>query len=265
MVIGPASHRLALHGRLPTFTQKLAAIVRERAFSAYSSRLSAPLQHHAVSTVNGEVKEAVAHRWAPTPEVYLPFPAPIGSLHDVDKVRGTLLASSLQAIRERGLFERYMAALPREYHAPILESIAGTWLPLEVAMAHYRAIDTLLIPPNEVFEIGRGVANKVQGSVLATLARMATRSGVTPWLPLSNLHRLWGRLFEGGGVGVYKLGPKEARCDIVKCPLATFAYFRGAFRGLAAAGFELFCNRCYVTEMSRLGDAKTIVFRIAWA
>ncbi len=201
---------------------------------------------------------------APLADVHLPFPVAQERIALVTQVRGSLIASSLNAARERGLFERYQEALERKHHAAIFESIAADWLPTDVGMAHYRAMDALGLTPGEVFDIGRGVADRVQGTVLATAARLAKSSGVTPWLPLSSLHRLWSRLFEGGGVAVYKVGPKEARIDIVRVPFAEFAYFRGAFRGLAAAGFEMFSNRVYVTELARFASPTTIVFRVAW-
>src|SRR5262249_36050883 len=150
----------------------------------------------------------------------LALPAPVEEIALVRQVRGSLIASSLTTVRERGLLQAYTAALPLEHHASIFGGTAAQWVPTPIAMAHYRALDALGLPSSEVFEMGRSVAGRVQGTVLATAARMAKSSGVTPWLPLSTLNRLWARLFDGGAVAVYKLGPKEARIDIVRVPFA---------------------------------------------
>jgi hypothetical protein len=183
----------------------------------------------------------------------------------VTQVRSTLVASSLQAVRDRQLFERYCTLLPRERHDVIVHSVAGSWLAVDDATAHYRAMDSLGLMPNEVFEIGRSVAEKVQGSVLSTLAKLATGTGVTPWQPLAQLHRLWARIFIGGAVSVCKRGPKEAHCEVLGNPLSDIPYFRGAFRGLINGGLSLFCTKAYVTELTKLSEPQRIVFRLAWA
>ncbi|HEY2517769.1 MAG TPA: hypothetical protein VGI39_43165, partial [Polyangiaceae bacterium] len=137
-------------------------------------------------------------------------------------------------------------------------------LPLGVASAHYRAMDGLFSGNNETFDVGRSVAEKIQNSVLATLAKLAT-GGVTPWVALGQLDRMWARLFVGGGLGVSKRGPKDALCEIVGNPLVEIAYFRGAFRGMISGGLGLFCTKAYVSEHARSPESHRIVFRLAWA
>jgi hypothetical protein len=201
---------------------------------------------------------AVAREWV------IPFEVPPDRVALVSRVRSTLVASSIEAVRERGLFDRYAALLPQAYRAMVLESIAGTWLPLEAGVAHYRAIDGLALGASEVLDAGRSVAEKVQGTVFATLARLATGAGVTPWTAMSQLHRLWGRLFVGGAVAVSKHGPKEAHIDVAGNPLVDIPYFRGAFRGLVAEGLRPFCTHGYVTEVARGHEPARLVLKVAW-
>jgi hypothetical protein len=195
----------------------------------------------------------------------IPFSTTRDRVPPVTRVRSTLIASSLQAVRDRKLLDRYQSFLPREYHDVVLQSIAGTWLSVDAGAAHYRAMDALNLSSGEVVDVGRSVAEKVQGTVLATLAKLATGSGVTPWSGLAQLHRLWGRIFIGGAVAVAKRGPKEAVCDIVGNPLLEIPYFRVGFRGLATGGLNLFCSKVYVTEVGRSSESHRLVLRVAWA
>jgi hypothetical protein len=62
------------------------------------------------------------------------------------QVRGSLVASSLQTLRELDLFPRYLALLDKDKHEPILFALASSWLPLELAMAHYGACEAMALP-----------------------------------------------------------------------------------------------------------------------
>lgn len=183
----------------------------------------------------------------------------------VTQVRSTLIASSLLAIRERGHLDGYLEKLPVELHATVLESVAGVWLPVGVAMAHYHAADGLGLPVRDQFEIGRTVAERVQQSVLGTLTRLAKGAGVTPWIGLAQHQRLCDRMLQGGASAVYRLGPKEARIEIYGVPIVRFPYFRNGWRGLIAGSGELFATKIYVTELVQLTTASSMVLRVAWA
>src|SRR6476620_4352960 len=104
-------------------------------------------------------------------EVIVPFRAPRDRIEPVGRVRSTLVGSSLQALRRRGLEAQYEAYLPAHCREPIFGCIAGTWLPIGLAVAHYESCEKLDLTLNERLEIGNEVAQQVQGSVLMTLAR----------------------------------------------------------------------------------------------
>lgn len=75
--------------------------------------------------------------------------------------------------------------------------------------------------------------------------------------------KLWERTFVGGGVAVQKLATKDARIDMVRLSLLDNSYFRRAFRGVIAAGTEMFCRRCFVNELPKRGDIMS--FKVSWA
>ena len=180
------------------------------------------------------------------------------------EVRSTLLTSSLRVVRERDLLERYTALLPPVHRETILSSIAGVWLPMAVGIAHYRAMDGLGFSLSEQVRIGTEVGDRVHGTFLGTMVKMAASAGVTPWTALGQTGKLFDRVFRGGGgICVIKLGPKEARSEIVGVPLAEVAYWRTAMRGMFQAGCELFCRKAYVTEIAY--TPTTVSVRIAWA
>lgn len=200
-------------------------------------------------------------------EILLPFPGGVGrdAVAVAKQFRATWLAGSLRALRERGYYERYLAQLPREFHDAVLSSVAGTWLPTEVAVAHYDACDRLELAPHELFEIGREVTRQVHGTVLGFIVRLAKGAGATPWTVLPKLGDLWNRIWIGGGVCVVKLGPKEGRVEIAGWPCARTTYCRVAMRGVVTSLVELFCQRAYASEIRALSTPLTLGFRLSWA
>src|SRR3954470_3313458 len=84
-----------------------------------------------------------------------PVPAPL--VREATQFRSTWLTSSLRALRERQLLDPYFAHLPRSLHETVRASVAGTWLPIDVALAHYEACDSLKLPLSEQLAMGREV------------------------------------------------------------------------------------------------------------
>jgi hypothetical protein len=201
-----------------------------------------------------------------TGEIVLPFSGPPEKLGVATRIRTTLLVSSLQSLRKRGSVDAYMRLLPAEHHMTINSMIAGQWLPMAVGLAHYDACQGLGISQPEVVAIGREVGDKIQGTFLATMVRMAGQVGATPWTALSFVGRLYDRLFQGGGgVTVIKLGPKDARVEFIGMPVARVPYYRMAMNGVFEVGAELFCKKAYVTDVAAECTETTAVLHVAWA
>jgi hypothetical protein len=187
-------------------------------------------------------------------------------LEPATQVRSTQIAASALSLKAMGYLDRYLALLPAEYHEPVLHSVPGVWLPIEIGVAHYRAAQSLGLSVDQQLAMGGAVADRVQNGLLGTLVRMAKTAGVTPWMGLEYVPKLWQRTFIGGGVAVYELGPKEARVECHGAPgLAELAYFRNGFRGMFASSGKLFCSRIYVHDLMTFALRGVIGFRIAWA
>lgn len=187
---------------------------------------------------------------------------PRGQAPLVTRVRTTLLLSSLRSLRSRGLLERYLERLPRELHEPILGAVAGTWVDIEIAAAHYRACDALGLSVADQVAMGGSVGDAVNGTFLRTVFHIARTAGVTPWVALKQYTKLWERIFDGGDVEVDRLGPKEALVQMYGLPLFSIPYIRVALRGMHQTGFMLFCTKCYMTDLG--STATSHAYRAAW-
>jgi len=193
-------------------------------------------------------------------EVILRFPEPIPALRHV---RSTLMHGGIASLRAAGLYDAYVAAVPTEARVAIETSFAGTWIPVETALAHYLAIDALGLSQESAARLGRGTFDRTKGMLLGTAIGLAKTAGVTPWSFVPHLQRFWLRGLDGGGVQGLRVGPKEARLEVVACTLLRSQYFRGALRGIVTSLFELVSQKVYVHEEA-LGAETTFALRAQW-
>jgi hypothetical protein len=164
-------------------------------------------------------------------------------------------------VRERGLLERYYEKLEPEHHAAMRELIIGVWVPIDLALAHYRAMNKLEFGTQEQFELGRINTLRIQKSFLGTMFRLAG-AGATPFTALEQLPRIYERVFRGGSAAAYRCGPKDARVELKSFPLADIPYFREGFRGLITGSLELFTKRAFIAAKP-MGTGE-IEFRMSW-
>jgi hypothetical protein len=173
--------------------------------------------------------------------------------------------SSYASIRDAGYDEAYRKLLPKEHHAAIFEAVAGMWIPIETAVAHYTACGALGLSHDKQLALGRVAGAGIHGTLLGTAVRMAKEAGVTPWTIIPHFNRFWSRAFDGGGVLVEKRGPKEAHLEIHKAPNADCFYWRAALSGLGMGMLELFCRKAYMSETTKKRAPGFATFRIQWA
>jgi hypothetical protein len=189
--------------------------------------------------------------------------APPIAVQPVTQVRGTLITASLQALSERALLDRYYAALPAAHHVDVRGIIASSWVPEPLANVHYRACDALGLPASEVLAIGGAIGIRMKETFLGTILRASREVGTTPWSYFHLMPRLFARVTIGGGCGIYKLGPKEARAEWYGLPGLAIPYFKLAFRGAHHSIVELFCQKAYVSETKALRGGDW-AFKASW-
>ena len=199
-------------------------------------------------------------------EIVVPFPAPEHTLGVATSVRTTLVVSSLQSLRQRGLADAYFAKLPAEHHEAIQSMIAGDWIPMSLARVHYDACEALGLGERGANEIGREVGHRVEGTFLAAMVRMAKSVGATPWIALEHVDKLYARLLlGGGGTCVVRTGPKDARVTMTGLDLVRVPYFRAAMAGVFEIGVELFCTRAHARVVADRRGAPRANIHVSWA
>ncbi len=173
--------------------------------------------------------------------------------------------SSIRALREEGHYARYVELLPGAQRDAILNCVAPQWMPVELAVVHYDACNRLGLSSSQMLEMGSRVAKHAQGTFVKTIVAFVTSAGATPWTMLAQGRRMWERAWVGSGLSVVKLGPKEARIEIVGCPCARIAYFRGANRGILQSVVQILSTRAYVNEVPRLSGDTSLAYKLQWA
>jgi hypothetical protein len=183
----------------------------------------------------------------------------------VRAIRSTLIQSSLNTLRKRGHFERYAQLVSPQYKTTLLETLAPEWLPLDMAAAHYAACDALELSQQELVDIGEDVGERIQGTFISTLVRKARTVGLNPWVVLGQFERLWGRLIEGGAVGLTRTGPKDGTVDARNLPLCQYNYFRVAFCGVIASGIKLGAGKAGTVRVANTGNfGQRCLFKCSW-
>lgn len=182
----------------------------------------------------------------------------------LDAVRGFVFLSGQKWLAERGLLERHQALLPDELRARLAAATATDWIALDDALAIYAACDALGLGTDEQIALGRAVSRANNGIVIRTISNLAGRIGVSPWVALRSIDRVWLRNNRGGGVAVYKLGERVARLEFWNVPLARSPLFVTSMRGAVGVGLEDFCARVLVTEVPELLGPEGFALRVVW-
>lgn len=158
----------------------------------------------------------------------LPWPKSPRLIPRATKFRSTWITSSLEGLEKMGHLERYHERLT-SFRSEILDCVAGSWLPMEAARAHYEACEALGLTDTQYLDVVR-VGSEVRRAWYASLISAAERDTATPWSVLPMLRRVWHRTADGGEVAIFKLSEQQARVEYVGCELFDIPYFRRAVR-----------------------------------
>jgi hypothetical protein len=193
------------------------------------------------------------------PEPIIPLPEVISP---VTHVRSTLIQSSLKQLEVSGYFADYERRLPSAERSAILETLGPTWMRVESAQAHYQACDELGLTAPELSRMGEAVGKRMNSTLIGTLARVAKVSGVTPWQFYGQLQRLWGRAFQGGAIGLSRVGPNESLIEARGLTLCRYAYFRHGFSGVITSVANLVANNAKTVVVEH--GPEHVVMRGSW-
>lgn len=190
--------------------------------------------------------------------VELPSPIPENT-----ELRSTLLQSSLAAIDRLGLRDAYFRNLPKEHHATINNIVIGTWIPIEIGLAHYGAINRLELSSDQAHANGRLIAERVQSSFGKTVFR-SLGNAISPLGALERTPAFFERLMRGGGVAVDQMGPKDARVEIRESRIGQYPYVRHAWAGMFEGTLGLLTRKVYARDSTPRNSGDLVIISVSW-
>jgi hypothetical protein len=181
----------------------------------------------------------------------------------VQRVRGSVIASSLNAARMAGKEAEYFFALAEDAAAEIRALVTSAWLPAEIAMAHYRAMESLGFSPQEAHANGRYVVERIEGSYIATVVKGLGKA-VGPLPILKRLPAARDRMLDGGDVAVWMEGARDARVEMFGTCLAKFDYVRNGWAGMFEGAIGLVTSRCLAKVIPTPNPEERTEIAVTW-
>ena len=195
--------------------------------------------------------------------MFLPFRnSPVVPVRDV---RSTLIMAGIQSLREHGLFQRYSEALSTDVRERVAGLAAGIWVPVEIAVAHYSAMDRLGIEQHTIEALGAEVAARSWKHILSPVFARARRIGPKPWEAFGYTHETINLNWRGGDVQIVKEGPTQALYEWAGQPCAAIPYFVTSFGSFMRALTKLFASRATHRVVHERCSPTSIVLRLSWA
>lgn len=184
----------------------------------------------------------------------------------VTHMRGLLLVNFLSKLRENGLEERYLSALPSRARGVLTGVIASSWVDLETALPHFQACETLDISEEKLEKFGRELAGRVTDTWLGTVVRAARNSGFEAMgAVLKQNDRNFSRMYKGGRTQVIEHGAKEMVVEDHGNPLLALQVFRCSYLGYMKGLAHLFTKTAYVKFVPPLQhDRHGIATHFSW-
>jgi hypothetical protein len=196
----------------------------------------------------------------PAGEVLVDYLSPLGPR--LTALRGVMLMSYVERLKERGHLDRYSAALSEADRVRLTYITAMSWVPVDLALAHFAACDALNFGERELVEQGGESARTMGPAMLGTLLRAV---GTSPLSALSALGRVWDRIHQGGACVAIHIGPKDLFIEQQGNPLSSSRFYRLSGQGFYKSLAELFCTRAYVkAARPTQQDGRAFAVTISW-
>jgi len=165
--------------------------------------------------------------------------------------RGTIVLSGRRVLRGRGLYAAYERELPAPSRAALDAANEG-------------ALVRLGLDRDDERSFGAEMSEIVNGAVYSTLIRLVGAAGASPWVVFKQANKTWGRLYEGGAVAAYQLGPSAARLEVWGDPLARHEMHREAFGGALLHAVAGFCKAPTLSEIVAKRSETSFAFLVKW-
>lgn len=179
------------------------------------------------------------------------------------RVRGSLMASSMRAVREAGREADYFAMLPSELEMDIRSIVTSTWYPVDLAMAHYSVMDRVGFSAVEAEKNGAFVVDRLERSYIATVVRgLGKQVGPLPLLKRIPVSRA--RILDGGDMGIRVLGPKDVHIEMLNLGMARFQYVRHGWLGMFSGVVGVVTRRCFGKILPASDFEEKTVIALSW-
>lgn len=183
----------------------------------------------------------------------------------VTAVKNVLLQASLARLKETGLYPRYAANVSPSVPEQIESNLAMSWMPIELAVAHYGACESMVLDTEQVTEVGTGVGERVKETQLVTSSKKTREEDTSNWDNMGSLYRIWARSFQGGSVQIVKLGPKDMLLEQRGFVLTQYRYYRQAQLAVLRSSFEAFGMQITSLKTASYSAARDEVgIRLTW-
>ena len=186
-----------------------------------------------------------------------------GAVPPVTRVRGSVIASSLNAARRAGMEASYFAHLDDGFEMDIRTLVTSGWLSIDVALAHYRAMDSLGFTRDQALENGRFAIDRMERSYIATVVKgLGRQVGPIPLLKRAPVSRA--RMLDGGDMAVRVEGPKDAAIEMLGTSLARYEYVRYGWSGMFEGVVGVVTRRCFSKVVPTPDPERRTIIMLSW-
>ena len=164
--------------------------------------------------------------------------------HDVSRgplsaVRRMLVHSSIAELAQLDLYDRYCKVIDDRALDRIKELIGPGWMPVDLALEHYRACDELQLKEEIIVEAGQRAGEKMGSALLVAGAQPQVEAKErSQWPLLPAFARMGRRIYEGASAQYVKTGPNTLQIEHIHNPLFSFHYYRVAHGGFLRQAFR---------------------------
>ena len=147
-------------------------------------------------------------------------------------VRRMLVHSSVAELQQGGVYERYCALIKPQTLERINELIGPGWMPIELVIEHYNALDRLGLSEADIYSAGLRAGAKMGDALLVAGTQVSGPSAErSPWAVIGAFSRMGRRIYEGGSSQYVKVAENKLVIEHRGNPLFAIGYYRIAHGG----------------------------------
>jgi hypothetical protein len=170
-------------------------------------------------------------------------------------VRRMLVHSSIAELGQLGLYDRYSEIIDGRVLEQIKDLIGPGWMPVELALAHYRTCDQLQLSDDVIIQVGERAGDKLGSALLVAGAQPeAPNRERSPWPILPAFARMGRRIYQGASAQYSRTGQNSLVIEHHGNPLFAFHYYRVAHGAFLRQAFRTL--NIEISELTFVGSHK---------